>query len=140
MKETPKLSSFEGGWIVEKDIDDALAGKGHFTGTARFTRQNSVLLYEEHGVLTPAGAAQGFDAERRYTWRQENGWLGIFFEDGRPFHAIPLGVADPDATHNCDPDRYHVAYDFTHWPQWTAIWTVKGPRKDYVMSVTYCRP
>ena len=55
----------------------------------------------------------------------------------RPFHEIPMGVADPEAIHDCPPDRYHVAYDFARWPIWGSVWTVTGPRKDYVMNSAY---
>jgi len=29
---------------------------------------------------------------------------------------------------------YHVAYDFSRWPEWQSEWRVKGPRKDAVIT------
>ncbi len=60
--------------------------------------------------------------------------MEVSFADMRPFHSIPLGEINPEATHLCPPDRYHVAYDFCGWPNWQTIWTVEGPRKDYRME------
>ncbi|MEM7719719.1 MAG: DUF6314 family protein, partial [Pseudomonadota bacterium] len=40
----------------------------------------------------------------------------------------------PETVHLCPPDRYHVAYDFSSWPEWRTVWSVEGPRKTYRMS------
>lgn len=125
---------------MEKDIVDEVIGTGRFQGTAHFTRQGDALNYVETGVLTPPGTAVGVEAERRYIWREIQGWIAIAFEDGRPFHAFPVGVLDPDAVHLCDPDRYEVAYTFGTWPEWTVVWDVSGPRKAYKLTVRYWRP
>lgn len=130
---------FEGDWRLTKRIADARTGTGVFEGRATFTRQGDALTYLELGVLTPPGTDVGLEAERRYSWREENGWIAISFEDGRAFHAFPQGVVDPEATHLCDPDRYEVEYDFAGWPDWQVVWTVTGPRKDYRMTARYAR-
>lgn len=130
---------FEGDWRLTKTIADAKAGTGVFEGAATFTRQGDILTYLEHGILTPPGTDVGLEAERRYSWREESGWIAISFEDGRAFHAIPQGVEDPEATHLCDPDRYDVEYDFKAWPDWRVLWRVSGPRKDYTMCAQYSR-
>ena len=140
MPTCPSLWSFEGDWIVDKEIEEASGVVGSFTGTASFTRQGTSLLYEEVGQLTPPGGETSFEAQRRYIWREEKGWIAISFDDGRPFHSLPIGVADPETTFLCDPDRYHVTYDFSGWPKWSAIWDVEGPRKSYRMRVNYRRP
>jgi len=50
---------------------------------------------------------------------------------------IDLAQSTPMAHHLCPPDEYHVAYDFVHWPDWTAYWQVAGPRKSYDMRSCY---
>lgn len=133
------LWSFEGRWRLDRRIAHA-SGQGNATlsGETRFTRSGQTLVQEDSGTLVIDGAAgAGMQARRRYLWRAEGGWIAISFDDGRPFHAIPLGVTDPEATHLCSPDRYEVRYDFGRWPDWTAIWRVTGPRKDYVMTSQY---
>lgn len=118
------------------------------------------LIYEETGVLHLPDAAP-MQASRRYLWRKAGPGPGagpgiaVYFPDGRFFHAFgvpPEGAAPHEvaagsgaafsvveATHWCDPDDYHVRYDFAHWPAWRAEWRVKGPRKDYVMLSEYRR-
>jgi hypothetical protein len=41
--------------------------------------------------------------------------------------------------HACDPDTYRAHHDFSRWPQWHAVWTVTGPRKDYTMWTMWQR-
>jgi hypothetical protein len=135
MASPSSLWAFEGRWRLDRRIEHA-SGQGNatFAGEARFTRSGQTLIHDEAGVLTIEGAGQGMQALRRYLWRAEKGWIAISFDDGRPFHAFPVGVADPEATHLCTPDRYEVRYDFAGWPDWTAVWRVTGPRKDYVTT------
>jgi hypothetical protein len=133
------LWAFEGRWRLDRRIEHA-SGQGNATlqGETLFSRSGQTLVQEEVGRLRIDGASgAGLQAERRYLWRTERGWIAISFADGRPFHAVPLGVVDPEATHLCSPDRYEVRYDFGNWPEWTTFWRVTGPRKDYVMTSRY---
>ena len=51
------------------------------------------------------------------------------------FHRVPpLGG---DSGHWCDPDQYDGSYDFSAWPAFTVTWSVRGPRKAYLMSSRY---
>jgi hypothetical protein len=130
------LWAFEGVWQLDRRIEHA-GGQGgaRLTGTARFLRSGQTLIHEESGCLSIDGmAGPGMQAERRYLWRAEAGWIEVSFEDGRPFHSFALGVADPEAAHLCSPDRYAVRYDFARWPEWATVWRVTGPRKDYEMT------
>ena len=133
----PELAAFEGTWQLQRRIEDRRAGQtGHFTGHARFDRDGEGLHYREEGVLHLPGA-QPMAATREYLWRAEGDSIVIDFPDGRAFHRI--GPQQSGDTHWCDPDTYRVAYDFTAWPRWTAVWTVSGPRKDYTMTSAFCR-
>lgn len=132
-----KLSDFEGRWRIARVIEDRTLGRsGAFEGEARLAPGSGGLIYDEAGLLRYPGATP-LRAERRYFWTQAGASIAVCFEDGRPFHVIAGGQTRPGATHECAPDTYRVAYDFANWPDWTAEWTVTGPRKDYTMRSAY---
>lgn len=138
MKIGPELTDFLGLWSLERRIDDRLSDTApRFEGTAEFTPDGTGLSYVESGLLLVPGQAS-LQAERRYFWRSEGIGIAVVFDDGRPFHVIEPGLT-PQAHHDCAPDVYTVRYDFTAWPEWSAEWQVKGPRKDYGM-VSLFRP
>ncbi len=108
-------------------------------GTAVFTpRVEGELVYVEEGELS-FGSQPPMAATRSYIWSRTDEGIAVQFEDGRPFHVIDGQKLMPDANHHCDPDLYHVSYDFTSWPDWRAIWRVVGPKKDYRMMSEYKR-
>lgn len=126
-----RLSDFLGGWSLDRRIDQADGGTGRFTGQARWTPEGAGMLYAETGQLALDGHPP-MQAERRYRW---DPGLIVRFEDGRLFHTVPpLGGR---TSHWCDPDRYEAHYDFADWPIFRVTWTVRGPRKDYVMTSVY---
>ena len=130
-----QLSDFEGRWQLRRRIDDQKAGlTGQLEGEARFEPGQGGLILTEMGRLQYGDGAP-LQAERRYLWREEAGGIAVFFEDERPFHWF--SATAPEASHDCPPDLYHVRYDFSSWPDWSAIWQVTGPRKDYVMESHY---
>lgn len=129
----PGLTEFAGRWHLTRRIDDRRAGQvGQFTGVAEFAPDDEGLAYRETGTLHLGAAA--FQAERRYLWRAGPGGIAVYFDDGRFFHTI-----GPRAAHWCDPDEYNVEYDFDGWPRWRAVWSVRGPRKDYTLDSHYTR-
>ncbi|MCV2865348.1 DUF6314 family protein [Albidovulum sediminicola] len=132
-----RLADFAGRWRIERDILDQRAGQqGRFEGTATFSPEGAGLRYAEEGSLT-LGAGAPVRAVRDYLWAEAGGRIAVAFADGRPFH--DFAPDDPGATHFCAPDHYEVRYDFSRWPDWTAEWTVRGPRKDYTMVSRYSR-
>lgn len=134
-----QLSDFIGTWTVTRRIDDRRAGAaGSFTGRAVFRPEGTDLAYREEGILR-LGAGPGFTASRSYRWRAAGEAVEVLFEDGRFFHAFTLEAPVAEAGHDCDPDRYEVRYDFRGWPDWRAVWEVRGPRKDYRMDSVYAR-
>ena len=133
--EFASLWSLAGQWSLDRQIRHADGRENSFIGKAVFTRSGSRLIQEESGLLRFDDKA--LEARQRLVWKQEGSSLRVQFADMRPFHEIPMGVADPEAVHDCPPDRYHVAYDFAHWPIWRSVWTVTGPHKDYIMRSTY---
>lgn len=138
------LDQFEGKWQLARIIEDRRNGlEGRLSGSATFTRSApQELKYEEEGELV-YGQQPTMIATRRYIWRGFEGEhadkIAVEFEDGSPFHVISLDRLMPNDDHHCDPDYYHVSYDFTRWPQWEAEWRVLGPSKDYRMISRYIR-
>lgn len=134
------LAEFEGAWLLNRVITDLRASaEGHMQGRAVFEAQGvDRLLYEESGTLNYA-TQPPMAATRRYIWQEAGEGINVLFEDGRAFHTIDLDRSMPDANHHCDPDLYHVSYDFSRWPDWSSTWRVVGPKKDYRMVSEYTR-
>lgn len=132
------LQDFNRDWDIAREIEDRQAGEtASFTGRVRVLAQSGQLRWIEEGTLR--NAAGSFAGTRCYLWRaheQRQGALALHFEDGRFFHTI-LPAMTPSDTHDCPPDTYRVAYDFSDWPRWQATWHVTGPRKDYTMVSRY---
>ncbi len=127
------LADLEGRWRLSRRIVHADGTEDRLDGTTLFRRDGSRLIQEEEGVLRLAQGAL-LRATRRYLWTGRPDRLEVGFEDGRPFHTVPLGVARPEASHLCPPDRYEVAYDVADMTEWRAVWRVSGPGKAYVMT------
>ena len=147
-----QAGAFEGEWHLWRVIEDRAGGPagassgrftGLFTGVARFLPVaggqpgplSGALDYAEEGELRLGRAA--FRATRAYRWVLGPGGVEVFFADGRFFHGFAWEAAV--AEHPCGADLYRVRYDFARWPEWQAVWEVRGPRKDYVMRSQYRR-
>ncbi|KPP87204.1 MAG: hypothetical protein HLUCCA08_04565 [Rhodobacteraceae bacterium HLUCCA08] len=129
---------FAGAWRLEREIEDRLGGQVlRGEGVARFDGIGPELRYHEELVLTLPGAAAPVRAERRYLWRFGAGRVAVFFDDGLPFHAFVPEGHGAGTDHPCGADLYRVAYDFSRFPGWQAVWTVTGPRKDYTSRTSY---
>ena len=134
----PSLSALAGQWSLTRTIDHADGATHRFSGQSTFAWSGPRLIETQSGHLD-MGAGPALKATRRYVWTAESGRIEVLFDDMRPFHTIPLGVATPETTHLCPPDRYQVTYDFTAFPDWTAVWNVEGPKKEYRMASHYRR-
>lgn len=133
-------TDFQGVWALRRTIVDRRDGQnGVLEGQVVFTATDADhLTYHEQGQLT-LDSGVTLEAQRCYHWAFTPLDVVVTFDDGRPFHAFtPAGHA-AGTDHPCGDDFYTVRYDFTAWPVWRAIWTVKGPRKDYVSTSTYQR-
>lgn len=132
------LAEFEGVWQIERRIQDHRVGQeGRFAGQAVFSASAEGLTYQERGQLT-LGAGPAMVAERTYLWRQDDARIIVLFEDGRPFHDFAPG-SEQEARHLCGADVYDVTYRFDDWPNWSARWSVSGPKKGYTMVSHYAR-
>lgn len=133
------LASLEGRWKLSRVIEHAQGTVDYLEGTTTFHRAGQQMIQDEEGLLSQDSVAMPLKATRRYLWSQVRNRLECAFDDGRPFHTVPLGTATPETVFLCPPDRYAVSYMFDSRNSWTATWKVSGPRKDYTMTSTYTR-
>ena len=133
------LAALEGRWRLTREILHSDGSKDRFEGEARFHRSGPRLIQDEEGYLSSDRAVKPMKATRRYVWSASGNRLDVAFEDMRPFHSVPLGSATPSTTYLCPPDRYEVAYDFRNFPDWSTVWNVEGPRKNYLMTSRFQR-
>ncbi|WP_170782646.1 DUF6314 family protein [Ruegeria lacuscaerulensis] len=131
------LSDFEGCWGLTRTIRDARAGQVvQADGLAYLRLAEDGLVYDEEVVLRIPGQAK-MTGTRRYLWRANGDGVAVFFDDGRYFHHLNLGVPQTSDHHDCAPDSYDAVYDFSNWPRWSVRWIVSGPRKSYEMDTEY---
>ena len=131
---------FAGAWTLERDITDRHLGQdGRFRGTADLRADGaSILRYAETGQMQ-LGRGPAMTATRSYNWQFTDAGVFVTFADGAAFHSfIPTGIG-AGTDHPCGDDFYQVKYDFTKWPEWSATWSVSGPRKDYTSTSRYTR-
>ncbi len=127
----------EGRWRLTRLIVHQDGTENRFDGTAVFSRSGKRLVHDEEGTLSGLPGQPALKATRRYVWTLENGRIEVLFGDMRSFHTIPIGVAHPETTYLCPPDRYEVSYDFDDLRAWKSVWRVDGPKKSYVMESLY---
>ncbi|MEO0401383.1 MAG: DUF6314 family protein [Pseudomonadota bacterium] len=127
------LTDFAGTWGIARDIVPSFGSPARFEGQAVWTPQEDTLTYVETGILSIPGSTP-MRAERRYIWGAD---LSVYFEGGAFFHQVPAGGGR--TVHFCEPDTYLVDYDFGDWPQFRTVWSVKGPKKSYVMTSLFTR-
>lgn len=131
-------AAFAGVWQLQRQIDDRYGRQqGGFDGRAVFHDAGvGHLRYVEEGTIK-FGAGPAFTAHRHYQWHFGDGIVEVRFADGGAFHHfVPEGVV-AGTDHPCGQDHYKVQYDFRRWPDWQAVWTVTGPRKDYTSTSHY---
>ena len=125
------LSDFEGRWSVARQIVHDEGPEAGFSGVAQWARAKGGMSYVEEGKLQ-VGTLTPMHAQRSYFWDEA---LNVWFDDGRFFHAVP--VRGGETKHWCDPDSYHVVYNFENWPRFETVWSVTGPKKAYRMTTVY---
>ncbi len=131
------ISDFVGEWQVQRVIRDAKAGQiVHAEGLACLVPADDGLTYDETVTLRLPGQ-NDMTGTRRYLWRKSEDGIAVHFDDGRFFHSLTLGGVQASDHHDCPPDSYDAAYDFSRWPVWSVRWTVTGPRKSYEMETEY---
>ena len=136
MQAGERLGALAGRWRTIRAIRHSDGTRARFAGLTEWRPDGRVLRCTEAGWLTQGGAR--FEARRVTLWRAGPAGIEVTFADHRPFHVVGNGVR-PAARHDCPPDVYALAYDFTGWPRWSVRWQVAGPRKAY-RALTRYRP
>ncbi|OYD68898.1 DUF6314 family protein [Rhodococcus sp. OK302] len=128
-----------GEWNFDRTIDDRVAGamKRVVGQTIIEEAVDGRFRWYESGTL--------FDGDlelpvfRTLFVEQHDGDWAVTFEDGREFHDWNPGH---DVEHLCGADTYRGRIDVaeTADAEWSVVWTVSGPSKDYTMTTHLTRP
>jgi len=135
-----RLEDFTGHWSLGRIVVHADGGRSKVVGSAVFRTDPEGLRYLEAGHMrhVPAQGRQVIlSVRQRYLWSPAESGIAVRFDDGRPFHDLPVGQPICTAEHPCAPDLYRLSYDFSGWPEWRVVCRVTGPRKDYTMRTRY---
>ncbi len=138
----PGLAYFQGCWELERTIEHEDGSRASAMGRAVFDPTEDGLRQVESGSMTVIGADGGavtLQFTRTYLWGEQGGQVAVRMDDASAFHHFGTADKTPKADHYCAPDTYHVAYDFSTLHEWHAVWTVRGPRKSYVMRSRFFR-
>ncbi|MDF1854756.1 DUF6314 family protein [Pseudooceanicola sp.] len=138
----PRLADFSGIWRLQRRIRHGDGTSGQAEGQVVFAPAGEGLRQHETGLLRmngPEGPMPPLAFTRDYLWSEGADELIVRFSDGRDFHHFDATGAKASAHHICPPDDYRVAYDFSAWPDWRAVWMVSGPQKSYTMDTLFYR-
>ena len=151
---------FAGEWRVERQVRDALAGRGaEMAGICRFEplapeRAGDPLALRQTETVETLLEGRRYPATQSYLWRFPPGAPPVLhFADGRMFCAADFGrpeaalraLADgrparAALAHFCAPDHYEGVLTLERMDRWRLCWRVRGPRKNYHLDALYRRP
>lgn len=130
------LSHLHGEWTITRTVGQGgvMKGSAAFVETAPDT-----LAYSETGQNhLPDGTV--LDFYQSYVYRNDNDGMHADFTDGRPFHTLEFeNEKRAKARHLCGNDLYEGTYAFHDEDHFTLTWSVKGPKKDFVIQTKYNR-
>ena len=122
---------------MERELEDAGLGRGHFSGRAEFAADGDGLRWIETGRMT-IGAYDGPARRELRVVRDDDGWA-VRFADGRPFHRLDLREGRAALEHPCGDDRYRGELTVRGPDAFVVAWTVTGPGKAQRLSARYER-
>jgi hypothetical protein len=143
-----------GAWAFSRSISCRLTSTvTRVVGTASWLPltpapdERAALEQVEDGLLALPGAAPGgtlapLPVTAKYSWHWPDGGGAalVRFPDGRPFVADVDFLAAPCAVaHACAPDAYEGHFERDGDGAFVVVWTVTGPRKDYVSVTRFTR-
>lgn len=137
------FNDLAGIWQIDRQIKPG----GRFTGLGHFQREkDDVYLYEERGALVLESGEVLEDVRRAYKYvLNDCEEIEIYFADGANAGALFQTLrGDARAVilsdHDCPPDNYESAYDFSALPDsFSTEHKVRGPRKAYVSVSKFSR-
>ncbi|MFR9799294.1 DUF6314 family protein [Streptomyces sp. MS06] len=138
------LAHLAGRWRVERTVLDLATGdEGRFTGTADFEPGTGTaaggLVHRESGTFRWRGVARPAGRTLHFLPGGTPGRAEVRFADGRPFHDLDLTRGHHVADHPCAADLYRGEFTVRDADHWRAVWRVRGPAKDLVLTTGYAR-
>ncbi|WP_367324416.1 DUF6314 family protein [Streptomyces sp. HUAS ZL42] len=136
------LTYLAGRWRVERSVRDLASGDGgRFEGITEFGPLNGEagLLHHESGTFTWRGVSRPAERTLRFLPAGAPGTADVRFADGRPFHDLDLTTGWHTADHPCAADLYRGEFTVRDADHWRAVWHVRGPAKDLVLTTDYVR-
>lgn len=130
---------FTGAWCFVRNIFDARNGReARVEGTATFELEGHNLTYAETGIMD-FGHYHG-EVTQNYIYQFTDLFAAnILFCDQRLFHRLDLKTGQDTVAHWCRPDQYKGHYLLQDQAKWRVSWKISGPRKNSVISTSYCR-
>ncbi len=130
---------FVGAWCFVREITDRKAGeKARVEGSATFSGEGQALAYAETGVMD-FGHYHG-EVTQNYVYQFTDLFAAnVLFRDQRLFHQLNLKTGQDTVAHWCKPDQYTGHYLLQDQAKWRVSWEISGPRKNSVISTSYCR-
>lgn len=140
-----QLAWFAGCWQFDRQITEGSAVH-QVTGTAEFTDTAAKIagsLYSldflESGELRLAESEEAMPVERRLTHHAAADGIDVRFADGGHYLTLDLSGGDSTANHPCKADDYLITVTIDDQDNWTELWQVTGPTKDYSAVTRYRR-
>lgn len=134
------LSVYEGAWSFHRQSTDGTV----MLGQATIGSEHDHYLYEESGELT-LPTSQRLLFNRTYYWVGDGAALLIYFDRSRSNLFLTLRpVFDGtnyvgSALHQCGDDTYDAEFTFDGGQAFRTMYSVSGPRKDYILTSEYRR-
>ncbi|MEU8753191.1 DUF6314 family protein [Streptomyces chartreusis] len=147
------LMYLAGGWRAERSVRDLASGdEGEFSGTTVFEPLEDGeppqglpqgaprgLLHRESGTFVWRGVPRPAERTLCFLPGSSPGTVDVRFADGRPFHDLDLSSGRHVADHPCSADLYRGEFTVRDADHWRAVWRVRGPAKDLVLTTDYAR-
>ena len=127
----PEKPFLQGKWTFKRQIDDRHSNT-KMSATGTLTVDNT--LWAEQGDLNGTKFTQNYGLVFN-----DKGGITVNFPDGRLFYTLKNLEENQTIDHLCGNDHYQGAYTYQTQTQFTLIWHVKGPKKDYTMTTEYSR-
>lgn len=124
-----------GTWSFTRTVEDRLArGVVEVAGTTTLTEEGASIRWAEEGLMR-RGDLELPVSRVLHLVPEADSWR-VIFEDGRDFHPWQPGG---EVVHLCGADTYRGVVEVAPTgagesaDEWSVIWRVAGPAKDYVM-------
>ncbi len=138
----------KGNWTFQRILPE----NGLVKGSAEFKEiKPGILNYREQGVWRRPDQSFAISKDYQYRYDPEIDQISVYFIDqekpAKLFYKINIAPADEktfaefSATgeHQCNKDNYKAQYQFINENQFSLIYFVKGPKKNYISETIWRR-